>query len=225
MIIEAKNLRKIYKLPYYEIEALKGITFQIEKGEFISIMGPSGAGKTTLLNLIGALDTPTSGKLRILEYQIKEDFKESALLSLRRKNIGFVFEEFLLIQSLSAVENVFLPLYFLGDREGRPDKILEELGLRDRLEHLPYELSGGELQRVAIARALATSPKILIADEPTGNLDTNNAKYIFSLFKRLNEELGITIIVATHNIKLAYFSKRIIHLLDGRIIKDERISD
>jgi putative ABC transport system ATP-binding protein len=224
MIIEAHNLSKVYKLPYEEITALDGISFNIEAGEFVAIMGPSGAGKTTLLNLIGALDTPTSGRLCVAGYNLC-NCKEKDMLSIRRKHIGFVFEEFLLLSSLTAEENVELPLYFLKQKSGDiPREVLENVGLGKRKRHLPCELSGGELQRVSIARALVTSPDIILADEPTGNLDTKNAQNIFALFKRFNEEDRKTIIVATHNVKLAYCAKRIIHLLDGRIIKDERIS-
>jgi putative ABC transport system ATP-binding protein len=219
----AKKLSKTYKLPYQSIEALKGIDFSIKEGEFIAIMGPSGAGKTTLLNLIGCLDTLTDGYLEVLGKNLSK-IKEKELINVRKGRISFVFEEFLLISSLNAKDNVGLPLYFLNKKRNVYE-LLEKVGLKHRMEHFPSELSGGELQRVAIARAMAISPRLLLADEPTGNLDTNNAENIFYLFRKLNEENNITIIVATHNVKLAYKTKRIIHLRDGKIIKDEKLSN
>ena len=216
------GLSKVYKLPAEEISALKSIGFTINEGEFISVIGPSGAGKTTLLNLIGCIDNVSFGQLEIFGQNVS-DKGEEELSNVRRKNIGFIFQDSLLISSLTALENVELPLYFsrLKDEEKRSEKLLEIVGLKKRLYHFPEELSGGEMQRVAIARALATSPKIILADEPTGNLDTKNAKAIFDLFRQLNKEQGITIIVATHNIKLGHQADRVIHLNDGIIEKEE----
>ena len=182
-------------------------------------MGPSGAGKTTLLNLIGCLDGPTSGSLSVLDRELSR-LKERQLVLLRRKNIGFVFQDFFLVSSLTALENVQLPMTFARMRHdnGKAADLLERVGLSHRLDHRPHELSGGEMQRVAIARALATSPQILLADEPSGNIDTKTARSIFSLFRRFNEEEGVTVLVATHNARLAHAADRIVHLVDGRIV-------
>jgi len=221
-IINAKKLRKVYELPAEKIVALKEIDLKVARGEFLVIMGPSGAGKTTLLNLIGCLDGPTSGAIHVLDRELSH-VKERELVLLRRKNIGFVFQDFFLVSSLTALENVELPMTFARMRNGngRARDLLEKVGLGHRLDHLPYELSGGEMQRVAIARALAASPKILLADEPSGNLDTKNARSIFDLFRRFNEEEGVTVLVATHNARLAHAADRIVHLADGRIEGEE----
>lgn len=225
-IIEVGNLKKTYKLPGEEINALKGISFNVKQGEFVAIMGPSGAGKTTLLNLIGGLDNLSSGELRILGNELSK-LKEKDLSRIRRKSIGFVFQDFLLIPSLTALENVEMAMYLakMGvNREIAARSILKKIGLEHRLRHLPQELSGGEMQRVAIARALAISPKVLLADEPTGNLDTKNSQNIFDLLKQLNEEEGLTVLMATHNTKLGSQSKRVIHLLDGNIEEDQKMA-
>jgi ABC-type lipoprotein export system ATPase subunit len=221
-VIKAEELKKIYKLPGEDIAAIKGISFNIEQGEFVTLMGPSGAGKTTLLNLIGCLDSLSSGKLIVLGNDLSE-VKERDLSRIRRKNIGFVFQEFLLLSSLTALENVEMAMYFTRTDKNREKaiQILERVGLGHRLNHLPHELSGGEMQRVAIARALAISPKILLADEPTGNLDTKNAQSIFDLLRQLNSEARVTVLVATHNVKLGNQANRIIHLLNGNIERDE----
>jgi len=224
-VIKAEELKKIYKLPGGEIAALKGIGFEIKHGEFATIMGPSGAGKTTLLNLIGCLDSLSSGALKVLGNDLAR-LKEKELSRIRRKNIGFVFQDFLLISSLTALENVEIAMHFAGtdQKRGRAINLLKRVGLEHRLNHLPHELSGGEMQRVAIARALAISPKILLADEPTGNLDTRNAQNIFNLLEQLNEEEGVTVLMATHNVKLGRQARRIIHLHNGNIEKDEVVS-
>ncbi len=223
-IVRGKKLKKIYRLPAEDIVALKGIDFEIQKGEFVAVIGPSGAGKTTLLNLIGCLDGVSSGNLEVLGYDLSKA-KEKHLPKIRRKNIGFIFQEFYLIPSLTALENVELSLHFsrLPKENGRATEILKSVGLGKRINHFPRELSGGEMQRVAIARALITSPEILLADEPTGNLDTRNTQGIFSLFRELNQTEGITIVVATHNIKFGYQSDKVIHLVDGNIDREERI--
>ena len=206
---------------------MKGINLEIKQGEFVSIMGPSGAGKTTFLNMVGFLDKPSSGYLNVFGYN-PADSTEEELSRIRREGIGFVFEDFLLIPSLNALENVELPLIFAKSKNKngheKSKKLLRKVGLNHRLTHYPNELSGGELQRVAVARALARSPKILLADEPTGNLDTRNAQDLFLLFRDLNREEGLTIIVATHNIRLGYSADRVIHLNDGHIEKDERLA-
>lgn len=224
-IVKASKLKKVYSSGAEEVVALKEIDLQIKTGEFVAIMGPSGAGKTTFLNLVGCLDILSSGRLEVLRYSPAE-LKERNLSHLRIKNIGFVFEEFLLISSLSALENVGLPLIFANNYKNntRPKELLERVGLGHRLNHFPKELSGGELQRVAVARALVNNPKILLADEPTGNLDTKNAQGLFMLLRDLNRKEGLTILVTTHNVKLGYLADRVIHLSDGNIEKDERLA-
>ena len=221
----ADKLKKVYSSTSQKIVALKEIDLKIEKGEFVTIMGPSGAGKTTFLNLIGCLDKPTSGKLNVLGCDPME-FNEEQLSIIRGEKIGFVFEDFFLISSLNALENVQLPLIFARNykNNNKPRDLLKRVGLSHRLTHFPNELSGGELQRVAVARALANNPEVLLADEPTGNLDTKNAQELFSLFRNLNREEGLTIVVATHNVKLGYSADRVIHLNDGKIEKDERLA-
>ncbi len=221
----ADKLKKVYSSTSQKIVALKENDLKIEKGEFVTIMGPSGAGKTTFLNLIGCLDKPTSGKLNVLGCDPME-FNEEQLSIIRGEKIGFVFEDFFLISSLNALENVQLPLIFARNykNNNKPRDLLKRVGLSHRLTHFPNELSGGELQRVAVARALANNPEVLLADEPTGNLDTKNAQELFSLFRNLNREEGLTIVVATHNVKLGYSADRVIHLNDGKIEKDERLA-
>ncbi len=223
-IVKANKLKKVYSSASQKTIALKEIDIEIKKGEFVTIMGPSGAGKTTFLNLIGCLDRPTSGKLDILGSDPTK-FNEEKLSRIRVEKIGFVFEDFFLISFLNALENVQLPLIFARNykNNNRSRDLLKRVGLSNRLTHFPNELSGGELQRVAVARALSNNPEILLADEPTGNLDTKNAQELFSLFRNLNREEGITIIVATHNVKLGYSADRVIHLNDGKIEKDERL--
>jgi len=218
--VKASKLKKEYSSVSQRIVALK----EIKKSEFVAIMGPSGAGKTTFLNLVGCLDRPTSGKLDILGCNPAE-FNEEKLSRIRVEKIGFVFEDFFLISSLNSLENVQLPLIFARNykNNNRARDLLKKVGLSHRLTHFPNELSGGELQRVAVARALANNPEILLADEPTGNLDTKNAQELFSLFRDLNREEGLTIVVATHNVKLGYSADRVIHLNDGKIEKDERL--
>jgi len=222
--ISAHKLKKVYSTAFEKIVALKEIDIEIKKGEFVTIMGPSGAGKTTFLNLVGYLDRPTSGRLDILGCNSIE-LKEGKLSHIRVDKIGFVFEEFFLISSLNALENVQLPLIFAKKLKNNhnPETLLKRVGLDHRLTHFPNELSGGELQRVAVARALANNPEILLADEPTGNLDTKNAQGLFDLFRELNKEEGLTIVVATHNNRLGHSTDRIIHLKDGKIEQDERL--
>ena len=222
--ISANKLKKVYSSAFEKIVALKEIDIEIKKGEFVTIMGPSGAGKTTFLNLVGCLDRPTSGRLDILGCNPIE-LNEGKLSRIRVDKIGFVFEEFFLISSLNALENVQLPLIFAKNFKNNinPETLLKRVGLDHRLTHFPNELSGGELQRVAVARALVNNPQILLADEPTGNLDTKNAQGLFDLFRELNREEGLTIVVATHNLRLGHSTGRIIHLNDGKIEQDERL--
>ncbi len=224
-VLNAEGLRKIYHLYAEEIIALKGISLAIKKGEFVSIMGPSGAGKTTFLNLAGCLDKPTSGKLEVLGNDLNS-LNEGQDRNMRLHHVGFVFQEFFLVKELTALENVQLPIIFADDTKNLSwaKHLMERVGLDKRMNHLPKELSGGEMQRVAVARALANKPDILLADEPTGNLDTKNAQGIYDLFRELREEANITIIAATHNVKLAYQADRVIHLREGNVEKDERVA-
>jgi len=219
-IVKAEKLTKTYKLFAEEILAVNAVDLEIGPGEFVSIMGPSGSGKTTLLDMIGCLDRITSGRLRILGHDIS-GLGENELVKIRRGKIGFVFQDFSLIPTLTALENVQLALYFGGVRAERrkPVRLLEKVGLGHRINHLPKQMSGGEKQRVAIARALVTEPEFLLADEPTGHLDTTNTQDILNVFKQLNEE-GLTIIVATHDPRLGLQSKRTLTLRDGSIVSE-----
>ena len=216
-IIELKDVTRIYKRGAEEVHALKGISFTVEKGEFISIVGPSGSGKTTLLNIIGCLDNTDRGTVEIDGRDISK-IKQSVLAKVRREVVGFVFQQFFLIPSLTAWENVQIPGLFAKNRkkEEQANELLNIVGLGKRANHLPAHLSGGEMQRVAIARALVNSPKILLADEPTGNLDSKNAQLIFETLAGLNKN-GLTIIVVTHNLELAKLARRIVLLEDGMI--------
>ena len=224
MIIQTKNLNKTYFTEAEEIHALKDIDLEIQEGDFISITGHSGAGKTTMLNLFGCLDNITTGKLKMLQQDLS-NIKKRKMPEFRRQNIGIVFQDFLFIPTLTALENVMLPLNFQKkrDKDASPKakKLLGRVGMGHRMDHFPKELSGGEMQRVAIARALINSPKILLADEPTGNLDTKNAQNIFNILKEINAEEKMTILVATHNMKLGKQAKRHISLEDGKIVGDD----
>jgi len=219
LIVKAEKLTKVYKLFAEDIVAVNAVDLKISSGEFVSIMGPSGSGKTTLLDMIGCLDGITSGRLEILGKDVST-MKESRLVNIRRGKIGFIFQDFSLIPTLTALENVQLASYFAGNSQEtqKSIKLLEKVGLGHRVNHLPKQLSGGEKQRVAIARALATEPKFLLADEPTGHLDTENSQEILNIFKQLNDEEGLTVIVATHDQKLGLQTKRVISLQDGKVV-------
>jgi putative ABC transport system ATP-binding protein len=218
-VISAKGLTKIYHRGSEEIHALKDVSFAIKKGEFVAIVGPSGSGKTTLLNLLGCLDTPTRGSLRLNGVEVN-GLKEKDLVKLRRENIGFVFQQFFLLPTLTVRENIELPLLFSRKNSYRSkvDEIIEVVGLESRAKHLPSQLSGGEMQRVAIARALVNEPKIILADEPTGNLDSATALRIFQLFQNLNSQ-GLTLIIVTHNLEVAKIAHKVIQLRDGEIVR------
>jgi len=222
IVVEAVNLKKTYMLGKVSVEALRGVNLKVKEGEFISILGPSGSGKSTLLNLIGALDKPTEGKIFIDNVDIST-LKENELADLRRK-VGFVFQFFNLIPRFTALENVELPMAIAGlgkdERRRRAAELLEVVGLADRMNHKPTELSGGEQQRVAIARALTNNPRFLLMDEPTGNIDSKNACEIIQLIKRLNREKGVTIIMVTHDQQLAAEADRTAYMLDGLIVKE-----
>lgn len=219
-LITANKLTKVYRRGSEQVFALKDASFTVHRGEFLAIVGPSGSGKTTLLNLLGCLDRPTWGTLKLGGVEIN-GLKEKELAKLRRDNIGFVFQQFFLLPTLTVKENIELPLLFSNKNDD--EKVVKEImglvGLSDRANHLPHQLSGGEMQRVAIGRALVNSPKVLLADEPTGNLDSVTAETIYQLFLRLNRE-GLTIIVVTHNLELAGIAHRVIRLKDGRITAD-----
>lgn len=221
-VVEAIELRKTYMLGKVPVEALRGVNLKVEKGNFLVILGPSGSGKSTLLNLMGALDKPTKGTVLIEGVDISK-LNDNQLSDLRRR-IGFVFQFFNLIPRLTALQNVELPLAIVGlgknARRKRAEELLEIVGLKNRMNHKPTELSGGEQQRVAIARALANNPSFLLMDEPTGNLDSKNAYEIIQLVKRLNKEQNMTIIMATHNQRLAMEANRAVYILDGLIVKE-----
>ena len=224
MIINVKNIKKSYTVGSQEVHALSGIDLSVEKGEFISIMGPSGSGKTTLMNIIGCLDTPTTGSYE-LNGKLVSKFEDDELARIRNEEIGFVFQSFHLLARNSALNNVMLPLKYAGCKEHeaieRSNNALEMVGLSDRKNHSPSELSGGQQQRVAIARALVNKPTILFADEPTGNLDSKTGKDVMNLFKVLNKN-GQTIILITHEDSIAEQSNRIITIMDGLIKSDNR---
>ncbi|MEM2119313.1 MAG: ABC transporter ATP-binding protein [Candidatus Bathyarchaeia archaeon] len=221
-IVEAVNLKKTYMLGKVPVHALCGVNLSIEEGEFVSILGPSGSGKSTLLNLIGALDKPTDGKLMIENVDVSL-LNDDQLADLRRR-IGFVFQFFNLIPRFSAKENVELSMAIAGvskaERRARAEKLLETVGLKERMNHKPAELSGGEQQRVAIARALANNPRFLLMDEPTGNIDSKTAREIMQLVKKLNEESRVTIIMVTHDQRLAMETKKTFQMFDGEIVKE-----
>ena len=222
MIIKTNQLKRSFEVGSETVEALKGIDLEVSKGEFVSIMGPSGSGKTTLMNIIGCLDTPTSGEY-FLNNQLVNDLNDDELARIRNKEIGFVFQSFHLLAKNSALNNVLLPMKYPGadpdEAESRARHVLDQVGLSDRVNHGPSELSGGQQQRVAIARALVNKPSLLFADEPTGNLDSKTGDYVMGLFKELNEE-GQTIILITHEEDIANQSKRIINIKDGLIELD-----
>jgi putative ABC transport system ATP-binding protein len=223
-IVRTRDVRKIYLMGKVEVHALRGITLDIKRGEYISIMGPSGSGKSTLFNMIGGLDKPTSGSVYINEVDLAQlDAYELAWL--RCRTIGYIFQTFNLIPVMTALENVMLPMIFAGvpedERRDRAMELLKRVGLAERWNHKPFELSGGQQQRVAIARALANDPAIILADEPTGNLDLRTGKEIIELLKELNEEKGVTIISATHDLKMIDVSDRVIWIRDGQISRIE----
>ena len=223
-VVRVKNVTKTFKLGKIDVQALKGVDLEISKGDYISIMGPSGSGKSTLFNMIGGLDKPSSGKVFIDEVDIAQlDAYELAWLRCRK--IGYIFQTFNIIQVMTALENVTLPMVFAGlNNDTAVEKgmqLLDLVGLGDRFSHKPFELSGGQQQRVAVARALANDPAIILADEPTGNLDLTTGEEIIALLKRLSQERGVTVISATHDFKMLNVSDRVIWIRDGRVDKIE----
>ena len=222
-LIQLKNIHKSYPLDGFDLEILKGINLEIAAGEFVAIMGPSGSGKSTLMNILGCLDTPTSGEY-ILDGENIEHLSGDQLAEIRNRKIGFVFQGFNLLSRTSAIENVELPMVYAGvadeERTERAEKALNSVGLHERMHHQPNQLSGGQQQRVAIARAIVNEAPIIFADEPTGNLDTKMSVEIMDLFTKLNKELHRTIILVTHEEDIALYANRIIKIVDGEIHSD-----
>ena len=223
-VISLENVWKVYQVGDVKVEALRGVTICIKEGEFVAITGASGSGKSTMMNMVGALDMPTKGVISLDGKDISK-MHESDLAEIRGNKIGFVFQQFNLISTLTALENVMLPMEFQGEADAseRAKDVLELVGLKDRMNHKPKELSGGQQQRVAIARALANDPEVILADEPTGNLDSKTGKEIMNLFGKLHGE-GKTIILITHDLKLVHYGERVIKLADGKVVeKNEKL--
>lgn len=225
MIIQLKNVSKVYRMGDVEVSALNNLSLNIENGSFTAVIGPSGSGKSTAMNLIGSLDVPTEGDVFIGGTNIK-DFNQNQLAEFRGKKIGFIFQQFNLLPSLTALENVMMPMMFqrmpLNERRKRAEQLLELVGLSDRMYHLPKELSGGQMQRVAIARALANNPEIILADEPTGNLDSKTGQEIIGLLKNLNKNEGKTIVIISHDEGIKNYSDIMYNLKDGKLEKTWR---
>jgi putative ABC transport system ATP-binding protein len=221
--IEAKNLRKTYRVGKIDVEALRGISFSVQKGEFVSVVGPSGSGKSTLFYLLGGLTRADGGSV-VLDGDDLASLSDAQRTRMRKRKIGFVFQKFNLLSTLDARSNIAIAREISGNGEGDPEhfnRITDLLGLSKRLEHRPSELSGGEQQRVALARALINKPAVVLADEPTGNLDSKNSDIVLSMLRRSNQELGQTVLMITHNPEAAKYGDRIIHMRDGQIVKPE----
>ncbi|MFZ1398932.1 MAG: ABC transporter ATP-binding protein [Candidatus Promineifilaceae bacterium] len=225
-VITIQNMTKVYTMGEHQVRALNGVTLSIYEGDFLSIMGPSGSGKSTMMNMLGALDKPTSGTY-LLDGTDMSNLSEDELADVRNRKIGFVFQSFNLLPRTSALQQVELPLIYAGKRQ-RAQKAAEALqmvGLGERLDHKPSELSGGQQQRVAIARALVNEPAIILADEPTGNLDSKSGTEVMQIFQQLNRERGITVVFVTHDPWIARHTNRVVTLADGKIVRDEVIED
>ena len=227
-IIKLENVWKVYQLGKVEVPALRGISLEINRGSFVSIMGPSGSGKSTLLNMVGCLDFPTKGRVFLGGKDISL-LSENELAQLRGKTVGFVFQDFNLLPHLTAVENVMLPMIFqntpLEKRKSKAEQLLDDVELEERISHQPAELSGGERQRVAIARAFANDPEVVIADEPTGNLDSGTGKKIMEILKKFHQKEKKTIVVVTHDPMIADYSKQIVNIKDGQIIINHKAKE
>ena len=224
-VIDIRDITKVYQMGEVEVHALRGVSMQVQEGEILSIMGPSGSGKTTMMNVLGALDQPTSGTYYLDGTDVSQ-LKDHELAEIRNRKIGFVFQSFNLLARTTAVQQVELPLLYDGGGNSRRQAAvaaLETVGLGDRIDHKPNELSGGQQQRVAIARALVNKPSIILADEPTGNLDTKSGVEVLRVFQQLNEEQGITVIFVSHDPYIAQHTKRIVVLHDGRIVSDQPV--
>jgi putative ABC transport system ATP-binding protein len=221
-VIKTRDMTKVYKMGEMEVHALRGVTLNIARGEVVAIMGPSGSGKSTLMNMIGCLDHPTTGEY-LLDGESVAELRDDQLADIRNRKVGFVFQSFNLLSRTSALANVELPMRYAGMKKGRKDRAraaLELVGLGDRIHHRPNELSGGQQQRVAIARALVNEPAIILADEPTGNLDTRSGEEIMKLLLSLNKERGTTLIIVTHDSDVAAQTQRVIHIRDGVVVED-----
>jgi putative ABC transport system ATP-binding protein len=228
-VIEVVDLTKTYQLGDVTVEALRGVNLTIETGSFVAVIGASGSGKSTLMNILGLLDRPTAGKY-VLEGSDVSDLDRDQRALLRNRKIGFVFQSFNLLPRTSALENVELPLLYRGgmdsaERRRRAQTLLEAVGLGERLDHRPHQLSGGQQQRVAAARALVNDPEVVLADEPTGNLDSKTSDEIMELFQKLNAERGVTIVVITHEMDIAEFADRVVAFRDGQIVDDHRVKE
>ena len=224
-MIQVRDLRKTYRMGDIDVPALRGVDFEIQRGEFVAIMGPSGSGKSTLMNLLGCLDTPSSGQYILDGFQV-DQLDRNLLAAVRNRKIGFVFQQFNLLPRQTALENVALPLVYLGgvataERLDRARQVLEQVGLGDRVDHRPKELSGGQQQRVAIARALASRPAVLFADEPTGNLDSTTSGEILHLLREMVTTYGQTMVMVTHDANAAAMADRVLFLADGLIVRDQ----
>ena len=225
VVIELKNVWKTYRMGDVDVHALRGVNLQIKRGAFIAITGPSGSGKSTLMNLVGCLDLPSKGSVHLDKQDISH-LTESDLAQIRGRKIGFIFQQFNLIPTLTAKENVMLPMIFQGFseqvRNERATNLLTLVDLNDRMDHKPNELSGGQQQRVAIARSIANDPEVLLADEPTGNLDSKTGKIVMELLRKLNKDEGKTIILVTHDLYLTKYARVKVHIKDGQIVKEVR---
>jgi putative ABC transport system ATP-binding protein len=227
-VIQIRDIRKVYQMGEIKVHALKGISLEIHQGEITTIMGPSGSGKSTLMNILGCLDQPTSGTY-YLDGEDVSQMTDDELAHVRNRRVGFVFQNFNLLARTSAIDNVQLPLIYAGipakERRPRAQQVLESVGLGDRLHHTPNELSGGQQQRVAIARSLVNNPSIILADEPTGNLDSKSGEEVMAILQRLNRESGITIVMVTHDPHISHYTQRIFHLFDGEIENEEHVPE
>ncbi len=227
-VIWVQDLHKIYKMGENEVHALRGVSLGVQRGEILALMGPSGSGKSTLMNILGCLDQPTWGTY-VLGGKDVSRMDDDELAMARNGLVGFVFQSFNLLPRTTALDNVILPLVYAGttgrERRRRAAEVLEAVGLADRLHHTPNELSGGQQQRVAIARALVNQPSIILADEPTGNLDSKSGREVMAILQRLNRETGITIVLVTHDPRISHYAQRVISLFDGKIVKAEAIAE